>query len=152
MGATNVETEVTRALDRSTRQAAMAMTVPDSFIWPVVGFAQMLLGAVMLFAILWYLTVIFGPGDLPVATIDLPYLGPVPSPLVLLAGGLVVSLLFGFLLRIHAARIGRRVGVEVAARVREAVGEAITTAGFGGLDAVESARHRLASMTEKELN
>jgi hypothetical protein len=152
MGANNVETEVTRALDRSTRQAAMAMTVPDSFIWPVVGFAQMLLGAVMLFAILWYLTVIFGPGDLPVATIDLPYLGPVPSPLVLLAGGLVVSLLFGFLLRIHAARIGRRVGVEVAARVREAVGEAITTAGFGGLDAVESARHRLASMTEKELN
>jgi hypothetical protein len=126
--------------------------VPDSFIWPVVGFAQMLLGAVMLFAILWYLTVIFGPGDLPVATIDLPYLGPVPSPLVLLAGGLVVSLLFGFLLRIHAARIGRRVGVEVAARVREAVGEAITTAGFGGLDAVESARRRLASMTEKELN
>ena len=152
MGANNVETEVTKALDRSTRQAARAMTVPDSLIWPVVGFAQMILGGVALFAILWYLIVIFGPGDLPVATIDVPYLGPVPSPLVLLGGGLALSLLLGFLLRTHAARIGRRIGVEVAARVRDAIAESITMAGFGGVDAVESARRRLASMTEEELD
>jgi hypothetical protein len=121
-------------------------------IWPLIGFAQMILGAGVLLAALWYLTVIFGPGDLPVSTIDVPYLGPVPAPLVLLGGGLALSLLLGFLLRIHAAWIGRRIGNEVAVRVREAVAEAITTAGFGGVEAVESARHRLASLTEKELD
>jgi GTP-binding protein EngB required for normal cell division len=152
MGVHNVETEVTRALDRSTRQASRALTVPNSSIWPVVGFAQLILGAVALFATAWYLIVIFGPGELPVSTIDVPFLGAVPTPLVLMTGGLILSLVLGFLLRIHAARIGRRLGVEIAARVREEVVQSITLAGFGGVDAVESARRRLASMANKELD
>ena len=76
-----METAVTRALDRSTRHAAGEMTVPNSIVWPVVGFFQLFLGAVLLFAVAWYLILIFGPDRLTVATVDVPYLGPVPTPL-----------------------------------------------------------------------
>jgi len=146
LGADDAETEVTRALDRSTRQAAGELTVPRSILWPVVGFVQLLSGAVLLFAIAWYLAVIFGPGQLPVATIDVPYLGPVPTPLLLITGSLALSLLLGFLLSAHAGWIGRRAGRDVATRVGEAVSQSITTVGFGGLDAVEETRSRLASL------
>jgi GTP-binding protein EngB required for normal cell division len=145
--AEDVETAVARALDRSTRHAAGEMTVPSSMVWPVVGFIQLFLGAVLLFAVAWYLVVIFGPNQLPVATIDVPYLGPVPTPLVLLTGSLALSILLGFLLKLHAARIGRRIGREAAARVRESVAQAVTTAGFAGLERVEDARRRLATLT-----
>ncbi len=146
LGADDAETDVTRALDRSTRQAASELNVPRSFLWPVVGFIQLLTGAVLLFAVAWYLVVIFGPGQLPVAAIEVPYLGPVPTPLLLLSGSLVLSLLLGFLLTAHAKWIGQRAGQEVATRVGEAVSRSITTVGFGGLDAVESARRHLASL------
>ena len=146
LGADDAETEVTRALDRATRQAAGELTMPRSMLWPVVGFVQLLSGAVLLFAIAWYLLVIFGPGQLPVATIDVPYLGPVPTPLLLITGALALSLLLGFVLNLHARWIGRRVGQEVATRVGEAVSRSITTVGFGGLDAVEAVRRHLASL------
>jgi hypothetical protein len=147
LGADDAETEVSRALDRATRQAAGELTVPRSVLWPVVGFVQLLSGAVLLFAIAWYLLVIFGPGQLPVATIDVPYLGPVPTPLVLITVSLALSLLLGFVLNLHARWMGRRVGQEVATRVGEAVTRSITTVSFSGLDSVEEARRHLASLT-----
>ena len=99
-----------------------------------------------MFAIAWYLVVIFGPGQLPVATIDVPYLGPVPTPLLLITGSLAVSLLLGFVLTVHARWIGRRTGHEVATRVGQAVSRSITTAAFGGLDSVEETRRHLSSL------
>jgi hypothetical protein len=110
----------------------------------VIGFIQLLSGAVLLFAVAWYLTVLFGPGGLLVSTVDLPYLGPVPMPLVLIAGSLALSLLLGFLVTLHAGWMGKRMGRKVAKRVAESVAEAIASVGFGGLDAVEEARLRLA--------
>ena len=144
LGADDAETAVTRALDASTREAARELTVPSSILWPVVGFLQLLSGAVLLFAIAWYLTVLFGPGGLLVSTVDIPYLGPVPMPLLLIAGSLAFSLLLGGLLRIHAGWIGRKMARRTSARVGEAVAGAIAKEGFGALDAVEDARRRLA--------
>jgi GTP-binding protein EngB required for normal cell division len=146
LGADDLESAVTRALDRSTRQAAGEMTVPSSFVWPVIGFFQLLFGAVLLFAVAWYLVLLFGPGELAVATIDVPYLGPIPTPLALLTVSLAFSIFLGYLLNLHASRIGRRIGREAAVRVRRSVSEAVTTAGFAGLDQVEDARRRLAAL------
>jgi len=110
----------------------------------------LLSGAVLLFAFAWYLTIMFGPGGLLVATIDFPYLGPVPMPLVLIAGSLALSLLLGFVLTIHAGWMGRRMGRKVAVLVAGAVSESISTVGFGSLDAVEAARRRLAEAASQE--
>jgi len=150
LGAEDAEAATTRALDRSTRQAADELIVTGSIIWPVVGFVQLLSGAVLLFAFAWYLTIMFGPGGLLVATIDFPYLGPVPMPLVLIAGSLALSLLLGFVLTIHAGWMGRRMGRKVAVLVAGAVSESISTVGFGSLDAVEAARRRLAEAASQE--
>jgi GTP-binding protein EngB required for normal cell division len=150
LGAEEAEAAVTRALDRSTRQAADELAVPTSFLWPVVGFIQLLAGAVLLFAVAWYLTVLFGPGGLLVSTVDFPYLGPVPMPLVLIAGSLALSLLLGFVITVHAGWIGKRMGRKVAKRVAESVAEAIASVGFGRLDAVEEARLRLARAANLE--
>jgi GTP-binding protein EngB required for normal cell division len=150
LGAQDAEMAVTRALDASTRESARELTVPSSILWPVVGFLQLLSGAVLLFSIAWYLTVIFGPGGLLVSTVDVPYLGPVPMPLLLVAGSLAFSLLLGGLLRVHAGWIGRRLARKTAARVGEAVAGAIAKAGFGGLDAVEDARRRLAHAADPD--
>jgi hypothetical protein len=118
----------------------------------VVGFIQLVSGAVLLFAVAWYLTIVFGPGGLLVSTVDLPYLGPVPMPLMLLAGSLALSLLLGFVVTIHAGWMGRRMGRKVAKQVAESVAEAIASVGFGGLDAVEEARLRLARASNLDAN
>ncbi|MGQ0849881.1 MAG: GTPase [Actinomycetota bacterium] len=147
LGARSVEVDLTRALDRSTREAAADLQTPSSVLWPVLGFIQLLTGAVLLFAIAWYLTVIFGPAGLVVTTVDFPYLGPVPMPLVLVAGSLVISMLLGFVLRIHAGWIGRRLGRKVVERVKAAVTDSIVATGFAGIDRVDDARRRLAHAT-----
>ena len=91
-------------------------------------------------AVAWYVTLFVAGGSVPVATIEISLLGPVPLPLVLLAGSVVISAAIGFLLALHAGWIGRRVGRRLADRVRTAVAAETATAGFSGLDAVESVR------------
>ena len=81
------------------------------------------------------------------ATTEVPLLGPVPLPLVLLAGSIVASAFLGLLLSLHAGWIGQRLSVRVADRVREAVGSAIAAAGFAGLERVEDARRRIGRTT-----
>ncbi|HUO45643.1 MAG TPA: GTPase [Acidimicrobiia bacterium] len=145
LGAETAEAAVTRALDTSTREATIDLKIKGSWLWAVVGFLQLAAAAVLLFAVAWYLTIIFGPGGLLVETVDLPYLGPVPMPLVLLTGSLALSILLGFVLSLHAGWIGRRLGAKVAARVATAVEAAVISGGFSGLDRVEDARSRIAN-------
>ena len=145
LGAESAEAAVTRALDTSTREAAADLSIKGSSLWAVVGFLQLASAAVLLFAIAWYLTIIFGPGGLLVETVDLPYLGPVPMPLLLLTGSLALSIFLGFVLSLHAGWIGRRLGSQVATRVATAVEAAIASGGFAGLDRVEDARGRIAN-------
>jgi len=82
-----------------------------------------------------------------VATVELPLLGPVPLPLVMLAGSIVVSATLGLVLSVHAGWIGRRLGDRLAERVRAEVTDAVATAGLAGLDRVEAARRTIGGMT-----
>lgn len=150
LGAEEAEAALTRALDQSTREAAADLKIKGSWLWVVVGTLQLAAAAILLFAIAWYLTIIFGPGDLLVDTVDLPYLGPVPMPLVLLTGSLALSLLLGFLLTLHARWIGRRLGRKVKMRVAGALEEAVSAGGFAGLDRVEEARRRIAEASTSD--
>ena len=120
------------------------MHVPRSWIWPVVGAVQLLIGAVFLFAAAWYVTLFMSSGAVPVGTADLPVLGPVPLPLLMLAGSVLLSAVIGWLLALHAGWIGRRRGRRVAERVRAAVANAIDDAGLSGLRRVEAARSAAA--------
>jgi hypothetical protein len=140
LGADETEAAVTGALDRVVRDATDVLDVPRSLLWPVIGAVQLVVGGVFILAVAWYITLFVAGGAVPVATVEMPLLGPVPLPLVLLAGSVLVSAVIGFLLSLHAGWIGRRVGRRLADRVRTAVATETETAGFSGLDAVEAVR------------
>jgi hypothetical protein len=138
-----LEPGLSGALESAARDATGDLRIPRSILWPVVGAVQLAIGAVFAFAVVWYVTLFLAPGQVPVSTVDVPVLGPLPLPLILLAGSIVMSGLLGLLLALHAGWIGRRAGARIAERVRTAVGSAVTETGFGGLDRVEMARRRM---------
>ena len=147
LGADDTEAAVTRALDRVARDAGADLRVPGSILWPVIGVVQLAVGAVFAFAVAWYVTLFVSNGAIPVSTTELPILGPVPLPLVLLAGSIIVSAILGLILSTHAGWIGRRLGDRLAKRVRAEVAEAVEAAGMAGLDRVEAARRQIGGMT-----
>ena len=147
LGADGIEAAVVRALDDVARDAPADLQVRASVLWPVIGAVQLAVGAVFAFAVAWYATLFVAGGAVPVATVDLPLLGPVPLPLVLLVGSIVVSAALGLVLSAHAGWIGRRLGDRLSDRVRGEVTGAVATAGLAGLDRVEAARRTIGGMT-----
>ncbi|MGI8999726.1 MAG: GTPase [Candidatus Limnocylindria bacterium] len=138
--ADTLESELALALDDAARDAAVDLRVPGSILWSLVGAVQLAIGAVFIFAVAWYVTLFVSQGVIPVATIEAPWVGPLPLPLVLLAGSIVASAALGFLVSLHAGWIGRRAGARVAERTRGAITASVTEAGFSGLSRVEQAR------------
>lgn len=150
LGAPSAEADVTRALDRLTRAEASAFELPRSAVWPVIGVLQMAVGAVLLFAVAWIVVLFVSGGGVPVATFEVPVLGPLPMPLALLAASVLASALLGWILALHAGWVGRRLAADVGARTEEAVREAIATDAFAGLTRVEAARRVIAAATARE--
>ncbi len=149
LDADDLEPIVVRALDGVARQAADGLRVPGSWLWPVIGAVQLVIGAVFAFAIAWYVTLFLSSGVVPVTTAEVPYLGEVPLPLLMLAGSVAASAALGFLLGLHAGWIGRRRARRVAEQVRLAVTDAVATAGSAGLERIEAVRARLAADLER---
>jgi GTP-binding protein EngB required for normal cell division len=147
LGADGIEAAVTRALDGVARDAPADLRIRASLLWPVIGAVQLVVGAVFAFAVAWYVTLFVAGGAVPVAIVEVPLLGPVPLPLVMLAGSVVVSAALGLVLSVHAGWIGRRLGDRLAGRVRTEVTDAVTNAGLAGLDRVEAARRTIGQMT-----
>jgi hypothetical protein len=144
LGADAIEAAVTRVLDAATTEAAADLRIPRSPLWPVVGVLQLAIGAVFVLAVAWYVTLFVAGGQVPVATVEVPVVGPMPMPLALLAGSVVASAILGWLVGLHAGLVGRRLAARVTQRVEEGVHRAVTEVGFGGLAQVEAARHTIA--------
>ena len=150
LGADDLETTVARTLDGIARDAAPELRVPRPWIWPVVGVLQLAIGAVFLLAVAWYVTLFVAGGGVPVATVEAPVVGPLPLPLALLAGSVVVSAILGWLLSLHAGWLGRRRGRRVADRVRSAIPAAVEEAGLHGLRRVQAARDAIGRARSAE--
>ena len=65
-------------------------------------------------------------GDVPVNAIQVPYLGPVPTPVLLLAAALLAGYLLARLLQAHAGWVGRRWARRAGARITSEVSRQIT--------------------------
>jgi hypothetical protein len=74
-----------------------------------------------------------------------PYLGPVPTPVVLLATTLLVGYVLALALRVHAGWLGRRWARRIRTRVTREVRERITDSLLLPLERFETARAQLAS-------
>lgn len=145
-GGKKIEDEIEGALDRAVDESAEAVPDRGSWVWSSLAVLQLVATAGFVFAVAWYLTLVLGPGDLAVGTVDVPYLGPVPMPLALLAASLVASLLVAGLARAHAFWLGAREARRLRARISEAVNAAVVRSGFGRLDEVERSRKAIAEL------
>jgi GTP-binding protein EngB required for normal cell division len=145
LGADDSEEVIGRALDDVARRQAGSLEIRASALWPVIGLLQLVVGAVFLFAVAWYVTLFVSGGRVPVATLDTPWLGPIPMPLVLLVGAVVLSALLGWILSLHARFVGRRIARRVEAETAAAVEAAISDVALGGLLRVEEARRTIAA-------
>lgn len=144
LGADELEPATSRVLDGVARDAVADLRIRGSWLWLPIGAVQLVTGAIFVFAVAWYVTLFVSAGSVPVATIELPLLGPVPLPLVLLAGSVIVSAVLGLILSLHAGWLGRRQGRRLASRVRTEVEEAVRTEGLAGLYRIEEARRAIA--------
>ena len=124
----SLEAALRDAIDRAVTSEATRFRVPTSRLWSAIGAMQYLVTGALLFSALWLAT-LFTVHDVPVGTVAVPYLGPVPAPVVLLAATLVLGYLLAKLLQLHAGLLGRRwakrVGAAVSGEVRRRVGDEI---------------------------
>jgi hypothetical protein len=143
--APTAEADVVRVLDRTASAASAELEIPSSPVWPVIGALQLVAGAVLVFAVGWVVILFVAGGGVPVETVGVPLLGPIPMPLALLAGAFVVSVLLAWLLGLHARWVGRRLAARVSERIDDAVREAVIDDAFAGLERVEAARRVIAA-------
>ena len=138
----NVEQRLADAIDRTVTIEAAEFRVPTSALWSVIGFGQWVVTALLIFAALWFgsLFVLHQPAT---GSFDLPVVGPVPSPVVLLAGVLLAGYILALLLRLHAGWLGRRWARKIGTLVTRDVDTRAREAILVPLDELDAARAQL---------
>ena len=121
---TSLEHRLAETIDRSLSAEAAGFRVPTSELWPVIGAGQYAVSALLIFSTLWFAS-LFVIHDAPVGAIQVPYLGPVPTPVALLGAALLVGYVLAKLLQMHAGWLGRRWAKRVGARITGEVRERI---------------------------
>ena len=130
--------ELADALDQAVVGTSLRMRAP--LWWRVFGIAQLLLAIAAVLGLAW-LVVLVVLGWLALPDISTPSLGPVPYPLLLFAGGLLLGLALAALAR-WLARLGaRRRGKVIRGRLTKAVSGVAAEQIIGPVRAV-LARHR----------
>jgi GTP-binding protein EngB required for normal cell division len=138
-----LQERLAEAVDGAIAEQARGFRAPTSRLWWLIGAGQYAVTALLVFAALWFLTLYLGGGR-PAGSVEVPILGPVPMPAVFLAGVLLVGYLLARSLGLHAGWVGRRRGRRLRDAVADAVRERLGSTIFASLDALESARERLA--------
>jgi hypothetical protein len=139
---TSLEQRLAETVDRSLAGEAAGFRVPTSALWTVIGAAQYLVTAVLVFSALWFGS-LFVIHDAPVGSIYVPYLGPVPTPVALLAAALVAGYLLARLLQLHAGWLGRRWAKRIGARITTEVRQRVVDELLVPLDRFEASRAAL---------
>jgi hypothetical protein len=138
------EQRLADTIDRSLATESTEFRVPTSALWSVIGFAQYAVTAVLIFCAIWF-GALFLIDAAPVGSVDVPYLGALPTPVVLLVSALLVGFLLAQALRLHAGWLGRRWARRVGQRITRGVRERITDSLLVPIERFDSARGQLAS-------
>lgn len=131
--------ELADALDQAVVGTSLRMRPP--LWWRLFGAAQLVLALVAVLGFLW-LAVLVVMGWLALPEIDTPRLGPLPYPLLMLVGGLLLGLGLAALARALGRRGARRRGRQIRRRLTEQVAAVADERIVGPVRAV-LARHRL---------
>src|SRR5205807_933636 len=96
----------TGAIDAAVATRVAEVRPPTSIVWSLIGALQYIVTAGLLFAGLWIAAVFFLHA--PFASVDVPVLGPIPTPLMVLAALLLAGYVLARFLGMHAGILGRR--------------------------------------------
>jgi len=138
----SIEHRLAATIDRSLDAEVATFRVPTSALWSVIGIAQYAVTAALIFSLLWFAS-LFVIHDAPVGAISVPYLGPMPTPVVLVAATLLAGYVLARLLGLHAGWLGRRWAKRVGAHVTRDVRTAITDDLLVPLDKFDASRAAL---------
>jgi len=139
----SLENRLAETIDRSLAAEAAGFRVPTSALWSVIGAVQYVVTAVLIFCILWFAS-LFVIHDAPVSAISVPYLGLVPTPVMLLATTLLAGYVLATLLRLHAGWLGGRWAKRVGTRIGRDIGQKIADELLLPLEQFDSSRVALA--------
>jgi hypothetical protein len=106
------------ALDQAVMQTSLRGRTP--WWWSIVGLLQWLLAAVAVAGLVWLL-VLMAMGWLQLPEVDTPQWGPLPYPLLMLVGGVLIGLALAALGRVLGRVGGRRRRRLIEKRLHEAI-------------------------------
>ena len=118
-----------------------ALEAPTSRWWSAIGFLQSLVTVGMALAAAWVVLWIVARPEVDSA--QLPIIGAVPMPFVVLVVFIGLGYLLARILGLHAGHVGRRWAQGVRRRLADAVASEVSQRGLAPLDALENSRARL---------
>lgn len=130
------------AIDAAVAARTADIRAPTSWVWSVIGALQYVVTAGLLFAGLWIAAVFLLHA--PFASVDAPVLGPIPTPLVVLAALLLAGFVLARLLGAHAGLLGRRWAHRLRADLSRELETRLNDVLFARLDTIDAARKRIA--------
>jgi hypothetical protein len=134
---------LTDATDRAIAGPSGRFAVPHGRLWPFIGVGQVVATAALIAGVVWLVAALLTGSTLPAGTFEVPVLGPMPVPAVLILGGLFGSWILSRLLAWDARRLGRAWADSLAADVRARVDRAVIDAVSEPLRVWDDARRRL---------
>jgi len=133
---------LTAAIDAAVATRTADVRAPTSVIWSAIGALQYVVTAGLLFAGLWIAAVFLLHA--PFASVDVPVLGPIPTPLIVLAALLLAGFLLARLLGMHAGLLGRRWARRLRGDLTRELEQRLRDVLFARLDTIDAARERIA--------
>ena len=134
---------LTAAIDAAVSARTSDVRAPTSLVWSVIGALQYVVTAGLLFAGLWIAAVFLLHA--PFASVEVPILGPIPTPLVVLAALLLSGFLLARLLGAHAGLLGRRWARRLRGDLTRELEQRLRDVLFARLDTIDQARARIGA-------
>ena len=141
--AEELRTRLTAAIDAAVATRTADVRAPTSVVWSAIGALQYVVTAGLLFAGLWIAAVFLLHA--PFASVDVPVLGPIPTPLIVLAALLLAGFLLARLLGAHAGLLGRRWARRLRADLVRELELRLRDVLFARLDTIDAARARIGA-------
>jgi len=130
------------AIDAAVATRTAEVRPPTSAVWSLIGALQYIVTAALVFAGLWIAAVFLLHA--PFASIDVPILGPIPTPLVVLAALLLAGYVLARLLGAHAGMLGRRWARRLRGDLTRELELRLRDVLFARIDTIDAARERIA--------
>ncbi len=135
--------QLAHGIDGAVSGPAVAGDRPPSGPWPAIRPLQFLAVGSLLVGIVWLVALLAIGGSVSTGTINFPVLGPMPTPVVLIVGGLLGWFLLNRLLRRQADQLGRQWADSILEDVSRRVSAVVTDVLAAQLASVDEAQHAL---------